>query len=240
MPRDPDHPITLTRWIDGMFRVHFRSGHIAEMSMSLHAAHSLRKQLDDKQGADAIGGLHAHTGWLWARHEEVVLTEWTPSVDYGWPDTADEERPILDALGMPHGILPALAELWREKHRHKAAYSINAVAALHTIATKEPDVTRDVWDRMAEMLEGEKGARLAKPEVFERTRYMTSTRQSGEDETDRQVVASDPVQAEERDAPESSPASDAATGERDSSSLGRKSKGSDPGSGHTGGETGDA
>lgn len=175
MPRDPNQPIALTRWIDGILHVHFRSGHITELSMSLHAAHSLRRQLDDKQGDDAIGGLHAHAGWLWARHEEVILTEWTPRVDYGWPDTADEERPNLDALGMPHGILPALAELCAAKHRHKAVYSINAVAALHTIATKEPNITRDVWDRMAEMLEGKKGARLANPEVFKRTRSMVRT-----------------------------------------------------------------
>jgi hypothetical protein len=197
MPRNPDRPISLTQWIHGRVRVHFRSGHIADLPMSLRTAHSLRKQLEDKQGADSIGGLHAHSGWLWARHDEVVLTEWEPAVDYGWRDISVEERPRLEALAMPHGVLSALAELWESKHRHRAAYSINAIAALHTIATKEANVTRGVWDRMAEMLEGEKGAQLAKPGVIGKTRPMAQGQQPDEVVEDRHVVPSDDTEVDE-------------------------------------------
>ncbi|MBD3924278.1 hypothetical protein IEZ26_06565 [Nocardioides cavernae] len=103
---------------------------------------------------------------MWARNDEVVLAEWVPSADYGWKDTSVEDRRLLEKAGLPYGVLRALADLWGGKGHHKAAYSINAVAALMTIATKQPGMTRDLWDRMAIRLEGDEGARLADPEAI--------------------------------------------------------------------------
>lgn len=176
MPRDPDKPVLLTRWIQGEARLHFRGGHIATVPLSLRDAHSLRRQVEDKQGAESTGGLNAHSGWVWIRNNEVLMVEWIPAVDYGWPSNTLEDRARLEALGMRHGVIQALSELWGTKRRHKAAadravttstasYSVNAVAALHSIATSDLEVTRELWDRMAKKLEGVEGARLARPDL---------------------------------------------------------------------------
>lgn len=161
MPRDPNEPIPLTQWIEGRMRVHFSGGHIADLSMSLHGAHSLRRQIEDKQGADAIGGLHAHSGWVWARDDEVVMAEWVPTADYGWPDLTMEDRVRLDGLALQSGVLQATTDIWARKRRHKAAYSVHAMSVLHAIAVREPGLTRAQWEEMAELLEGAEGAAVA-------------------------------------------------------------------------------
>lgn len=156
-PRNRDTPIPLTRWIRGRVRVHFRSGHVASLDVSLQGAHSIRLQVDEAQGGEDIDGLESHQGWIAARSEEIVLTEWTPDPEYGWPDTAPENRDRMRDLGMKHGILGALAELWANRDG-TPAYSINAVSALFGLATKDAVVTRKEWDRIAGMVEGKDGA----------------------------------------------------------------------------------
>lgn len=157
-PLKPDTPVPLTRWIRGSVQVHFRSGHVANLKVSLHGAQSLRLQVDEVQGGESIDGLNSHGGWIAARSEEVILTEWTPDADYGWRDTAPSDRDRMRGLGMKYGVLAALADLWADR-AGKPAYSINAVSALFGLATKSV-VTREEWDRIAEMLEGDGGAAL--------------------------------------------------------------------------------
>lgn len=155
-PKKPDVPVPLTRLIRGCVDVHFRSGHVANLKVTLHGAQSLRLQVEEVQGGESIDGLESHAGWIAARSEEVVLTEWTPEPDYGWHDTAPDDRERLLGLGMKHGVLGALADLWADRGG-KPAYSITAVSALFGLATKAV-VTRKEWDRIAEMVEGDDGA----------------------------------------------------------------------------------
>ncbi|GAA1439364.1 hypothetical protein GCM10009641_46910 [Mycobacterium cookii] len=163
MPRSLDELIPLARWIRGSLDVHFRSGHVAHLDMSLESAQALRLQIQKQRGADAIGGLEAHEGWLALKGEEVVLTEWTPAPDYGWPEAAPEERAGLKAAGMRHGVLHALALLWADdpprKPDREVAYSVNAIATLYRLAA-DGMVNREEWDRAARRCEGEAGARM--------------------------------------------------------------------------------
>lgn len=163
MSRSPDELIPLARWIRGRLDVHFRSGHVAHLDMSLESAQALRLQINDQRGADAIDGLESHEGWLALRGEEVVLTEWTPAPDYGWPEAAPEERAGLKAAGMRHGVLHALALMWakdppRESGR-EVAYSLDTIATLYRLAA-DGMVNREGWDRAARRCEGEAGTRM--------------------------------------------------------------------------------
>lgn len=89
----------------------------------------------------------------------AALTEWEPAIDYGWPNATAEERAALKALGMPRGVLHALATLWADRGRHDAGYSPSAVAALYRLATQE-NLTRDEWDEVAVLVEGDGGSSL--------------------------------------------------------------------------------
>lgn len=151
-------PIPLTEWIRGQVHVHFRSGHVAVLQTSLHSAHSIRMQAEDSEGGEAIDGLESHDGWVAVRSDEVVLTEWTPSPDYGWRGTSPSDRRRLRSLAMSHGILCALADLWAGPGQ-KPSYSIASVATLFRLATSR-GVSREEWDQVAVIVQGEDGARL--------------------------------------------------------------------------------
>jgi hypothetical protein len=127
----------------------------------------VRLQADDKQGGESIDGLRSHEGWIAMRDEEVVLTEWTPDPDYGWGDTLPEHRDRLSALGMRCGILCALAELWKDRSV-SPTYSIAAMSALFSLATNREGMTRDEWDRIARLVEGDEGAKVV-ASVWEKT-----------------------------------------------------------------------
>lgn len=157
--RNRHAPIPLTRWIHGRVHVHFRSGHVAELRVSLHGAHSVRLQVEEKQGGESIDGLRSHEGWIAMRDEEVVLTEWTPDPDYGWGDTSPEHRDRLRSLGMDHGILCALADLWEDRSV-SPTYSIAAMSTLFSLATSRAAMTRGEWGRVARLVEGADGAKV--------------------------------------------------------------------------------
>jgi len=185
--------IPLRRWIHGRLRIHFRNGHIAELEMSLEAAESLRKQIDDKQGAESIYGLHAHDGWVSAKGEEVVMTEWEPAFDYGWPNATADERAAMKALGMRRGVLHALATLWADRGRHDVGYSATAVATLHSLTTSG-SLTRAQWDQLAEMVEGEDGVRLLNELAFDvpATRARPSARRERPDGSSSEEASAQP------------------------------------------------
>lgn len=196
MPRSSDEVIPLARWIRGRLDVHFRSGHIAHLRTSLEGAQALRLQISGERGADAIDGLESHEGWLALKAEEVVLTEWTPAPDYGWPEAAPEERAGLKAVGMPHGVLHALALLWANDPRRGAgpevAYSVNTIATLYRLAA-DGTVNREEWDRAARRCEGAAGARM----LTHLTQALDDTAEP--DETGGDTAVSEPAAAPDPD-----------------------------------------
>lgn len=207
--------IPLTRWIHGRVRMHFRGGHVADVPLTLEAAHSLRKQIENKQGAETIDGLEAHFGWVDWKGEEVVMTEWDPLPDYGWPSDTLEDRQRLTELGMHHGVLQALAQLWAELGHHNATYSGSAVAALHRLATRET-VSREEWNKAAKSVEGKTGAELLRSlGPHDPTSPPTPPTEPG-----RTIVADDAAEPETVTAVGPQGGSTAVTGDDDSPTTG--------------------
>jgi len=156
--RSDDAALPLSGYVRGTLRVYFQGGAVVERPAAQADARAFLAMQKDERGTDHVDWMSRQ--WFTWDPAKVVFSSFDAYKDQNWP-ISPEDRRKLEAAGHPKGIVTSLVDYWTARNRRtEPTYSVQAIAALHSLALETPD--RKIWEAAAKAFEGQGSTFLAR------------------------------------------------------------------------------